>query len=412
MKTTFLKKGLRHVGLSCVLSAWLATGTCALAHQEAPVPGAQASLFTQALRCYQQNDDACVKKLLSQTVRADRSHPFALLLLGQTYIRQKDIDAARRLFLKGVDLYPKHPKLHNALAVTWVMSEQWSKAGESFLKSAELVRQPLKARHFRLSAAQCFWRAKDLARTDQIVTALIAEADASRAALELAGALYVRQERWQAALEVFERIVIDSPTHIAAWQSLGSLRLRLNQSRPSAVALEVADRLRLAQNQPSAKNVRQTLAGLYARLNAPYLHLASLDLLPEETRTLRQKLAVYQQSGQTQKAIETAGELIKTSDMPILHQILGSLYYRTGDLSQAYRTYLEGGRGQKDVHEQSRFLAGIVAWEMGEREKAREAFKTITVSEELKAQAQNALMTLESMDRLELELTLPMKKLI
>lgn len=172
---------------------------------------------------------------------------------------------------------------------------------------------------------------------------LAARISPDRYAMAYARALDIAQRRTE-AVAVYEDVLARRPGNALAQESLGRLLYRMNDFQRGAPLLQAA-----VSARPEDSVLRQEMAfaldkaGQTAAAEEAYRTI--LGRLPGAEFTRGLLADNLQRQGRTEEAIALLTEGLKeTPNAPLLHRGLGSLFERTGRLTDAAREYMEYAR--------------------------------------------------------------------
>ncbi|MDO5532814.1 hypothetical protein [Sutterella sp.] len=405
---------------------------------EPPVTRAEARVFAEAQSLYREGRHRDAMARLDGYLKAPRPHPFVLTLWGLCALAENEPGKAAEVLTRGVSLWPRNHTLRHNQAVALQRSGDFPAAGEAYLAAADLVTRPADRRLMLVSAAGAFHEARAWRRIRPTLGDLAGPESSDADALKLAGAADIELGDWERAETTFVRLAGLLPADRSVWQTLASIRIERKRPAEAAPALETAAALaRLDcgkdENCGRARRLTRASADLYASLRAPRLGLHALSGLDAadflrtdekdakdekgagteargERRRLERRLAAELEAGRREAAVGTVLEIEKlpvdvTTGMN-LAPLRATLLYELGRPREALAVWTGDAQRGGPTAERSRWHAGIVAWELGDRVTAKEMLAGITEDEGLVSEAKAALKVLEEMDRLEASLIL------
>ncbi len=357
-----------------------------------PVSQAQAALYAKANDLYRQGRYEEVTRLLADEVSvSEMPHPYVSILLGVSQMSLGRNDEAVATLDKALSAYPEDPSLRYNYAVALMRGEQHAKAAAAFQKAAE-VAAPAAAGDVRFQAAQCWNAAEQNEKALDLLTPLCASGAAKNEWLYLAAVLNVEKGSWKNAEGYFHRLVTRNPQTLNYWKGLAHTRLQQGDKDGAIAALEIASRLHGATERE-----KRELAQLYHYASAPLLALETQKTLPNTTESSRMRLRCLERANRNLELAAYAAEQNRAAPNAELCWIEGVAHYRAGKRPEARRAFVRGAELAGNDAQRCRLMVGLLAWEAGDFQAAREAFSCLSDSSVYGSQARQALDALDSL---------------
>ncbi|NQS97241.1 MAG: tetratricopeptide repeat protein [candidate division Zixibacteria bacterium] len=166
------------------------------------------------------------------------------------------------------------------------------------------------------------------------------------------GVPFFNDQKYEKALDYFEKAVIVDPTNIEGYKERGMCYLQLSneaedpEQKAELIENAIADYKHFISMDTEAEDlaVRINLANIYFQNNrfdeAVPAYKAMLDLEPDNITAISQLALIYQEQGDSEKAIEMYEKVLKTkSDKPNLWFNLGVLYFQMDEFDKAKASF-------------------------------------------------------------------------
>jgi tetratricopeptide (TPR) repeat protein len=231
----------------------------------------------------------------------DDRYEVTYMSLGDLYMRQNELEKAKKLYLKAAEIAPGSSNVHSVLAYIYGMQEDYASAIEETLKVLDLSTAD-QQRYPSYKNLAIYYR--ELGQTDEAV-------QAAQKALALAPA----EER--ASLQALVRQLGGTPVEpqgeaqVEQYLSEGQVALNKGEWAEAAQAYE-----RVVALDPRSIAAHSALSYVYAQQGrleqAEAQNLIVLEMVPTDLATLKNLAIIYRQMGQYDNALVYAQRALES----------------------------------------------------------------------------------------------------
>ena len=309
------------------------------------------------------------------------------LVLGNAHYSAKELGKAKKAYSNGVEKAPEHPTLLHNLASVCLQNGKALKAGRYYRRAFEATDEPKPELLYQAGAA--FYRAKAFDRALIALNDLFARAEEVQPAwAELMVSTCLESEQWARAKDVLNQLLEKHPEQRRYWRLLAQVRLKREEYRKAACALEIA--YKLESPDPSGW---KDLANIYASIDAPLQAARAMEKACGDScsiEELRRLSRLYSRACRYERAISSLDRALEHSASAALYLEKGRLCYRAGRFEAARSALRESLELAPDRHE-ARLWLGYTAWQLRDWDLAKRCFARVPDDTDVAEQAQNGL---------------------
>lgn len=380
--------------LACVLT-WSEPGASAPPDTSSLTREEQKTLY-EAQEAVKKKDFQKAVNLLSTHLQnyPGKPNPLVYYALGNAYYGSGNPGKAFEIYEKGFSVYPSSFLLCSNLAVIAYQVKQYQKAGDYFEK-AYLLEKPPKP-ELLYQAATAYYQAKAFSSAKSVLSRLLSSKTGVQTSwFQMLIQVCIETSDWKEAERFLQDFLNRNPENTEYWKLLANVRLRGNDYRGAATALEILYELK----SPAPKESEE-LANLYFHLNAPMKAARCLEKAygrnpgPEACDKLFKAYAQAQRLDMALRYLDAAILQGRTSER-LLEK--GKLYYERGRWDQAIKALRECVQAAGSNNDFAHLLMGYCALEKEDFTLARQSFLKASQGTKYKQKALSALEALESM---------------
>jgi len=379
----------RGIMLAFILAAWLLP-SAALAQSEDMPRQEQKALHRAQKHLSEDSADDCLSEL--RRFREKHGEPESALfhlVQGNALYSQKEYQKAEKAYSRGLNKAPDHPALLRNLASVCLRTGDPHRAGRLYRRAHEASEEPDPELLYRAGAA--FYQAEAFDRALSALNDLFARAEEIQPAwADLMVYTCLESGKWARAQDVLDRLLEKHPEQRRYWKLLAQVRLKREEYRKAACALEIA--YKLESPDPSGW---KDLANIYASIDAPLQAAEALERSCEGSCSIEEnkRLArLYSRACRYEQAIASLDRALKHSASADLYLEKGRLCYRAGRFEAALSALRESLELSPDRHE-ARLWLGYTAWQLRDWDLAKRCFARVPDDTEVGEQAQSGLQT-------------------
>lgn len=377
----------RDIVLAFFLAASLLTVPAPV--QAEDIPRQEQMALHRAQKHLSENDtQACLSVL--HKYRKKHGEPESAifyLVLGNAHYRAKELEKAQGAYSRGVEKAPEHPTLLRNLASVCLRTGHPLSAGQYYRRAFKAKKKPEPELLYRAGTA--FYRAEAFDRALSALNDLFARAEEIQPAwADLMVYTCLESGKWARAKDVLDRLLEKHPEQRRYWKLLAQVRLKREEYRKAACALEIAYTL-----EPPDPSGWKDLANIYASIDAPLQAAEALERscggscsIEENKRLAR----LYSRACRYEQAISSLDRTLKHSASADLYLEKGRLCYRAGRFEAALSALRESLELAPDRHE-ARLWLGYTAWQLRDWDLAKRCFARVPDDTDVGEQAQNGL---------------------
>ena len=368
--------------------------------QAAPsINRAQAELFASANKAYQAGDSTGVIRLLQREMERESPHPYACTVYGLGLMQLGRAAQAAEAFNKGLRQTPNDTALQQNYGLALMQSKQYGKAASVFSSLAATLQGKNKAEILYL-AGQSHYFARAYGDALRIMAPLADSPDAPKDWVNLAAVSALQGNNWRQAERLFSLGIRRFPIEHEFWKGLAHSRYQQGNKAGTIAALEVASRLR----SPRSAQEKKELGALYLQAYAPLLSFSAIKKLSDTHEVHHSRLHCLERAGRYGQVIAYINAMLAKDHSASLYLRKGQALYRAKQPREAFEAFAHGARLSGKDAEQCAILAGMLAWEQGQRDTAAQIFATLGKDSRFHAEAQQALAALQAIQQLHDEL--------
>ncbi len=380
---------IRGIVLLAILALWLLPATASaqsrdMSRQE------QKALHRAQKHLSEDSPDECLSELRRfREKHGEPRSPLFHLVRGNALYSQKEYKKAEKAYSRGLDKAPDHPALLRNLASVCLRNGDALKAGRFFRRAYEAEEDPEPELLYQAGAA--FYRAEAHDRALRALSQLFDRAEEIEPQwAELLVYTCLEAERWTRAEKTLDRLLEENPQQGRYWKLLAQVRLKREEYRKAACALEIAYDL-----DPPAPSEWRNLANIYASVHAPLQAARTLEKACGDTCSVqdqRRLARLYSRACRHDRAMKHLDRALKQEPSADLYLEKGRLCYRAGEFQQA-RTALRKALEINPDHEEARLWLGYAAWQLRDWDLAKRSFDRVPRDGEHGKQAENGLQS-------------------
>ncbi len=323
----------------------------------------------------------------------EKPNPLVYYALGNAYYKAGNPNKAIEIYEQGFRVHPSSFLLCSNLAVIAYQTKQYQKAGEYFEKAYLLEKPPKSERLYQ--AATAYYQAKAFSSAKSALNRLLSSKTGVQTSwLQMLIQICIETSDWKEAEKFLQDFLNRNPENTEYWKLLAHVRLRGNDYRGAAAALEI-----LYELKSPARNDLEELANFYFLMNAPMKAARCLEKTygrnpgPGECDRLFKAYAQAQRLDMALRCLDAAISQGRTSER-LLEK--GKLYYERGRWDEAIKALGECVRAYPD-NDFAHLLLGYCALEKENFTLARQSFLKASQGTTYKHKALSALEALENL---------------
>jgi tetratricopeptide (TPR) repeat protein len=353
------------------------------------MPRREREILHRAQKHLNNNDtDKCLSVLQKyQENHGEPESALFYLFLGNARYSRQDYSQAEQAYSQGVQKDPDHPTLLRNLASVCLQNGDALNAGQYYRRAFKAKKKPEPELLYRAGTA--FYRAEAFDRALSALNDLFARAGEIQPAwADLMVYTCLESGEWARAKDVLDRLLEKNPEQRRYWKLLAQVRLKREEYRKAACALEIAYKL-----EPPDPSGWKDLANIYASIDAPLQAAEALERscggscsIEENKRLAR----LYSRACRYEQAISSLDRALKHSASADLYLEKGRLCYRAGRFEAALSALRESLELSPDRHE-ARLWLGYTAWQLRDWDLAKRCFARVPDHTDVGEQAQNGL---------------------
>jgi predicted Zn-dependent protease len=341
---------------------------------------------------------AAVLETLNSEINTN-SHPYACNIYGLALLKIGRAKQAAAAFAKGLEKNPDDYSLTHNLGIALMQAGRYGEAGDVLVKAASRAEAGLRPSLLYL-AAQCAYLDHKPRRALTLLKPFLAGPEAAESWIYLAAVASLECGERPLAEQYFDRLVRSRPGKREYWKGLAHARLQQGKNPSAIAALEVAKRL-----PGSGLQDRDELSRLYMLATAPLLSLRARQGDAENPEQRDMRIRCLERANRHAELVSYLDSRIAVEPGPELFWLKGRSLYRMGRLHEALAAFSGGGRFGGEAAARCAMMAGMLAWEAGDLQDARNRFTALAENEFFGTEASQALLSLESIERLLEELS-------
>jgi putative PEP-CTERM system TPR-repeat lipoprotein len=259
-----------------------------------------------------------------------------LALAGESYMQARDFGKATEVFEKASALEPKAAKLRTSLALSRLGTGDQAQAVSDLQLAATL---DVKSPQAGIALVRTELGLKHIDKAYAAVLALEKAQPDNAAVQDLKGLVYVGKQDLAQARASFSKALVMQPSYFPAAANLAQLELR--DKKPDAARQYLLAFLEKNKTSADAMTALASLAASDGKKEAATKWLEQASAVdPNAIAPAVNLIGQYLQTGQTQKALDTAARLqVVHHDNPDLLDLLGKGQLANGEKEAALDTY-------------------------------------------------------------------------
>jgi putative PEP-CTERM system TPR-repeat lipoprotein len=364
-------------------------------------PAAQDARRILALYYINRREPAKAIKVLKKGIRGGHADAVTYYLMAESYLQQKNVNEARKQFIKAKEVDPKYELAYLKLASIYFMQQKQAQGvqelrtlveyapnnvqallllasfaeingEESDARASYLRAADTKRTQGIIAAARYFQRQGDSEKTLHILNEGIRVSPADTTLHEVKGQVLFAQKNYKDALKIFKALERQKPR--SGFSYLVNTYLAMGS--PSKAIKKVRTEIK---KNPEDLNLRAELSRIHYRMGdkaeAVEISKQIIRRNQESTVGYRSLAFIYQNSNEIDKAIEVLKSAPKRDSVTIVF-MLGNLYSLKKDYAVALKYYRKI-ENTKVGADQVLFQKAIVLHTMGKKKEAETEYQKI-----------------------------------
>ncbi len=299
---------------------------------------------------------------------------------------------AVKLYSQVAAKAPEFDVVYENLGMALMLTESYQAAAVNLLKAAVLL--PGKSQKFKYQAAIAYLYGEEFGKARGLLLELLAAVPAPPAQwLKALVQIHWRLAETKEALKVAARLVDSYPETLEYWRLYGQIALAAEAYQTALSAYKV-----LSADASISVSERKLIARIYQQLQLPEEAASAWERVFVEQEASAQELdtlvALYQRSGQIDKALEALGRLQKIAPEKYIALRRGKILYHAGRYREAYKIFVDLEKIVEDDGYQH-LLAGYCAWNNNDFPAAAASWNRAASYPAWQERAHNLLRTLK-----------------